>query len=312
MGIHGLEEPLKNLYYAHHVNLNIGMRIGIMARPTKQGIDYFPVDVQFDDQLELLITDKGGIALSVIITIWQLIYQNNGYYIENGHDLLLLIKRRIMVDPQVTEDIITAALDRGIFDKNLHEKYNILTSRGIQKRYVTAARLKKSINIVKNYLLIDVSNVGNAIYIGINVVGNATNVKEDVDVKEEVDIYIPIFKKWNEQKIIIHKKITPRIKSSINSALKEFSREEILQAFENYKTVLSGAEYYFTYKWTLEDFLKRGLRKFVDEADPFNNFISDTRCNRKQNSADPNVSAGKYSETTARNIKSFKEWKPPP
>ena len=159
-----------------------------MARPTKQGIDYFPVDVQFDDQLELLIVDKGGIALSVIVTIWQLIYQYNGYYIENGHDLLLLIKRRIMVDPQVTEDIITAALDRGIFDKNLYEKYNILTSRGIQKRYVTAARLKKSINIVKNYLLIDVSNVGNAIYIGINVVGNAT--KEDVDVEEDIEPWV--------------------------------------------------------------------------------------------------------------------------
>ena len=301
MGIHGLEEPLKNLYYAHHVNLNIGMRIGIMARPTKQGIDYFPVDVQFDDQLELLITDKGGIALSVIITIWQLIYQNNGYYIENGHDLLLLIKRRIMVDPQVTEDIITAALDRGIFDKNLHEKYNILTSRGIQKRYVTAARLKKSINIVKNYLLIDVSNVGNAIYIGINVVGNATNVKEDVDVKEEVDIYIPIFKKWNEQKIIIHKKITPRIKSSINSALKEFSRGEILQAFENYKTVLSGAEYYFTYKWTLEDFLKRGLRKFVNEADPFNNFKSKKRGSNGTSNEQPGIAAS-FAETEYNNI----------
>ena len=98
-----------------------------MARPTKQGIDYFPVDCQFDDKLELLIVDKGGIALAVIITIWQLIYQNNGYYVENGHDLALLIKRRIMVDAGIIEDVIKAAVDRDIFNKGLYKKHKILT-----------------------------------------------------------------------------------------------------------------------------------------------------------------------------------------
>jgi len=161
-----------------------------MARPTKQGIDYFPVDVQFDDQLELLITEKGGIALAVIITLWQLIYQNQGYYIENGDDLTLLVKKRILVETDIIRDVINAALNRNIFDKDLHQKYKILTSRGIQKRYITAARLKKNIVLIKNYLLIDVSNVGNATYIEVNSVGNATNVKEDVKEEEDIKEYI--------------------------------------------------------------------------------------------------------------------------
>jgi len=156
-----------------------------MARPTKQGIDYFPVDVQFNDQLELLIADKGAEALAVIITIWQLIYQNNGYYIENGHDLTLLIKRRIIIEPVVTSEIIIAAIDRGIFDKELYKKHNILTSNGIQKRYISATRLKKNINLVENYLLVDVSNVGNYTYVGVNAVVNATKEEVDVDADKK-------------------------------------------------------------------------------------------------------------------------------
>jgi len=31
-----------------------------MARPTKQGIDYFPLDTEFDDDLQLLIAEIGA------------------------------------------------------------------------------------------------------------------------------------------------------------------------------------------------------------------------------------------------------------
>ena len=58
-----------------------------MARPTKQGLEYFPIDVQFDDKIELLISELGSDALSILITIWQLIYQNDGYYTVNTKDL---------------------------------------------------------------------------------------------------------------------------------------------------------------------------------------------------------------------------------
>ncbi len=37
-----------------------------MARPTKQGLDYFLVDVQFDDKVELHIAEEGSDGLSVL------------------------------------------------------------------------------------------------------------------------------------------------------------------------------------------------------------------------------------------------------
>lgn len=159
-----------------------------MSRPTKQGVDYFPLDCQFDDKIELLIAEKGGISVSVLITVWQLIYQNEGYYINFSNDLFLLVKRRLMIDEEIIEGVILAAIKRNIFNEILFNKHKILTSKAIQKRYFIAAKKKKNIEIIKELLLIGVSDGGNYTTIGINDGGNATKVKEEVEVKEEVNV----------------------------------------------------------------------------------------------------------------------------
>lgn len=152
-----------------------------MARPTKQGIDYYPLDVQFDDKVELFIAETGAEGLGILITIWQLIYQNEGYYVQHNDDLILLIRRRIMADIDQISMVISCAISRGIFSESLHKKHKILTSSAIQKRYFIGAKKKKIVSVVKNYITIDVSDVGNLVYVD----GNAT--KEEVKEKEEVE-----------------------------------------------------------------------------------------------------------------------------
>ena len=41
---------------------------------------------------------------------------------------------------------------------------------------------------------------------------------------------------------------------------------------KNYAHIVNDEQYYFEYKWTLEDFLKRGLRKFLDLEVAKNNY----------------------------------------
>ena len=82
-----------------------------------------------------------------------------------------------------------------------------------------------------------------------------------------------IFFFWNEQKIIIHKKLTSKMETKINSALKDFSLEDIKSAIKKYGEVINNKKYYWTYKWTLEEFLQRGLVKFMDTPiEEFKNF----------------------------------------
>ena len=76
-----------------------------MARPTKQGINYFPLDCAFDNKTEMYLMETGANGLAVIVTLWQMIYSNNGYYVDNCDDLKLLIKRRIDVGINEVSDL---------------------------------------------------------------------------------------------------------------------------------------------------------------------------------------------------------------
>jgi hypothetical protein len=77
-------------------------------------------------------------------------------------------------------------------------------------------------------------------------------------------LFEEIFKFWNEQKIITHNVLTDKMKTKIKSALKDYSLGDIKIAITKYKQVLTGDQYFWSYKWTLPDFLSRGLTKFLD------------------------------------------------
>jgi len=138
-----------------------------MARPLKQGLDYYPLDVEWDEKVELLISENGSDAISVMVTAWQLIYKN-GYYIENGNDLFFMIRRRTMLDVKIIEKIINSAISRKLFNKDLHEKYNILTSKAIQDRYCNATSRREGVNVYRNYCLLDISEHINVTLVEIN------------------------------------------------------------------------------------------------------------------------------------------------
>lgn len=213
-----------------------------MARPTKQGVDYFPLDVQFDDKIELLIAEHGAIALSVLVTIWQLIYQNDGYFITWNDDLALLVKRRIMVEEPQINIIIHAALKRKIFDNTLNNDHGILTSKAIQKRYFLVTKKKKMVSVNQNYILDGVSVGENSVYIGVDDAGNATKGKVKVKEKgkEEADsinsaenppaqILQPeeLQKHWNAIPGVLHcEKITGPFRQTINARIRDHPKLE--------------------------------------------------------------------------------------
>ncbi len=215
-----------------------------MSRPTKQGISYFPLDVQFDDKVELLIADKGSDALSVLVTTWQLIYQNEGYYVEDGSDLYLLIRRRIMTEKTIIQDIVIAAIGRGIFDKSMHKNHKILTSKAIQKRYFIASARKKIINVYKNYLLVEVNEYKNVNCLGVNVCKNATKEEEEEeeegDIKEEGKKQQVFDSLWNDYPKKDGRKAA--LKHFNNSVKNEEDEIRIKKALENYKTSVNGTD----------------------------------------------------------------------
>jgi len=130
-----------------------------MARPVKQGLDYFPLDVNLDDKMELLEAECGLTGFAIIIKLFQKIYRE-GYFINWNEDDQLLFARKINSELITVNSVINTAIKRGIFNKEMFEKYEILTSKGIQKRYFEICRQlkRKGVEIDKNYLLINNKN----------------------------------------------------------------------------------------------------------------------------------------------------------
>ena len=54
-------------------------------------------------------------------------------------------------------EIVSAAIRRGIFDSNLYEKYQILTSEECQEKYFSAVSRRKQVNVKAEYLLVKVA-----------------------------------------------------------------------------------------------------------------------------------------------------------
>ena len=121
----------------------------------KSGIDYFPLDVALDEKFELIEAEFGLTGFGVVVKLLQKIYGGQGYYVEWTNEVALLFAKRVGLGGGVVSEIVEASVKRGIFDKTLYDKYHILTSQGIQKRYFEAVGRRKSVEVEGAYLLVD-------------------------------------------------------------------------------------------------------------------------------------------------------------
>lgn len=139
-----------------------------MGRPTKQGVDYFPLDVNFDEKTEPYVAENEAVGHSVLIIVWGLIYQNHGYFAVNDKKFHLMVKRRVNVGIEDVKRYIDSMVEHGIFDKSLFEKFGVLTSRGIQARFFKASNKKKEVRYFEDFLLCKIDSGGNLVSDGGN------------------------------------------------------------------------------------------------------------------------------------------------
>lgn len=123
----------------------------------KEGIDYFPLNCQLDEKFELIEAQFGLKGFAIVVKLLQRIYREHGYYCEWNEDIALLFARQNLSSGDANNliaDIVAASIRRGIFDKTLFENKGILTSRGIQKRYLDVVYKRKAVSVRKSYLLL--------------------------------------------------------------------------------------------------------------------------------------------------------------
>jgi hypothetical protein len=138
-----------------------------MANKLKDGLDYFSFDVDFfsDDKIELISAEYGLKGEMIAIRLLCQIYRNS-YYYQWGNDEALLFAKRVGngVTGALVNEVVVGLVKRSFFDKGVFDSFGILTSAGIQKRYIEAAKRRQVVNINPNLCLIDLS-----IFKGVNI-----------------------------------------------------------------------------------------------------------------------------------------------
>lgn len=145
-----------------------------MARPTKKGLDYFPLDVDFLSNLKVrrIIKACGKEAVHILVALLANIYRDEGYYVLWDDDLAFLVADEVGTKEGTVEELVRKAVQVKFFDKDIFDKYSVLTSKGIQNRYILATKERKKVELEFRYLLTNEVNRSN---ISINGRGNSVN-----------------------------------------------------------------------------------------------------------------------------------------
>lgn len=161
-----------------------------MARPTKAGLDYFELDCQLEEKVKLIQAEYGLKGFAIVVKLYQRIYGGFGYYCEWNEDSLLLFMSENGVssrdEKNLIREIVLACIRRDIFSEKLFKQFGILTSCGVQRRYLNATSRREKVEMKKEYLLISVGkNNKNVVTNSVNVNKNSNNVDRNSQSREE-------------------------------------------------------------------------------------------------------------------------------
>ncbi len=133
-----------------------------MARPLKDGVDYFPKDTDFynDDKIRLLRGEFGAKGMYILDYILCELYGKNGYFItwDRSKPYLIAEAAGAMLTHNDISEVVSGCIRCSIFDKRVFDMFGVLTSAGIQRRYIRMFNGRDEINIIEEYWLLDCSS----------------------------------------------------------------------------------------------------------------------------------------------------------
>lgn len=109
-----------------------------MARPLKKGLSYFPLDTDLPSnrKIQRLSRRYGCNGICIYLTALCEIYKGNGYYIPFSKDFCFDVGFTLDLDEKEVEQAIRFCAEIKLFDPGLFDSRQILTSEGIQQRYL--------------------------------------------------------------------------------------------------------------------------------------------------------------------------------
>lgn len=133
-----------------------------MARPLSRGIEYYPLDVDFmnDIKIRKIMKSCGPNSIAIIILLLGNIYKDEGYFMKWDEDVCFLVADEVGAKEVYVKEVLKKCLQVDLFSSELFEKYKVITSKGIQKRFFEITKRRKRENLINEYLLVNVTETG--------------------------------------------------------------------------------------------------------------------------------------------------------
>ncbi len=130
------------------------------GRPPKERIDYagWSVDIfDSDTKIDKLLDAHGWVGFGIYFYLCQRAYGSKGYYYPWGFADSATTARKMGggVGSGTVEEAVGYCLQIGLFDKGLFDRWQILTSRGIQKRYYAVIADRACKSVIGEFWLLD-------------------------------------------------------------------------------------------------------------------------------------------------------------
>ncbi len=164
-----------------------------MGRNRKVGLDYFPMDVDFfqDIRIRKLIKYQGGKAVTVYALLLCIIYKQ-GYYVRWDDELPFIISEQTGFEEAYIQEVFKCCLIVGLFSKKLYDSDKVITSKGIQERWI-----KLTDYVGNNFLTSKLNLLGNDIKIPKYKLDHEGKRLFNINVKEWKRISKAVFKRDN-------------------------------------------------------------------------------------------------------------------
>lgn len=130
-----------------------------MSGQPKQGIDYsgWSVDIfDGDKKIDKLLDAKGWKGFGVYFFLCQRAYKMNGYFYEWSYDDCATTARKMGggINSGTVKETVDYCFQVDLFDRRLFDRWGVLTSRGIQRRFWTVLSKRRSKIVYEEYWLL--------------------------------------------------------------------------------------------------------------------------------------------------------------
>lgn len=165
----------------------------VMGRNRKLGLDYFSMDVDFfqDIRIRKLIKYQGGKAVTVYALLLCIIYKQ-GYYVRWDDELPFIISEQTGFEEAYIQEVFKCCLIVGLFSKKLYDSDKVITSKGIQERWI-----KLTDYVGNDFLTSKLNLLGNDIKIPKYKLDHEGKRLFNINVKEWKRISKAVFKRDN-------------------------------------------------------------------------------------------------------------------